>query len=144
MLGSPSTTFWDQVLGVVFSSLCFWKPDQCPSEEALSCHTLAPQLVTMSLIQRDHGATATCTGRVNQTPGAPCLAGSTAQVCSAHADSSMSEDVRRQKQVGKIIASSPGHYESPTPSVIPQAPNLPFQAEVCVEPKVQLSNQCRD
>lgn len=41
--------------------------------------------------------------------------------------------------MGKIIATSRGHYESHTPSVIPQTPNLPFQAEACVEPKVQLS-----
>lgn len=45
--------------------------------------------------------------------------------------------------MGKIIASSHGHYESHTPSVIPQTPNLPFQAEVCVEPKVQLSKPVR-
>ena len=143
LLGSPGTTFWDQVVGVFFSSLCFWKPDRCPSEKALSCHSLAMGLVSMGLIQRVRGGTATCAGKAKQTPSAPCLAGSTAQVCSAPADSSMWEYMRRQKQVGKIIASSPGHYESHTPSVIPQTPNLPFQAEVCVEPKVQLSKPVR-
>lgn len=44
---------------------------------------------------------------------------------------------------GKIIATSCGPYESHTPSVIPQTPNLPFQAEACVEPKVQLSKPVR-
>lgn len=61
------------------------------------------------------------------------------RVCFAPADSSTREDARRQKQVRKIIASSRGHCESHTPSVISQTPNLPFQAEVCVESKVQLS-----
>lgn len=142
LLFSPSTTFRDQVVGVFFS-LCFWKPDRCPSKKVLSCHSLAMGLVSRGLIQQDPGATTTCAGKAKQASSAPSLAGSTAQVCSAPADSSMWEYMRRQKQVGKIIASSHGHYESHTPLVIPQTPNLPFQAEVCVEPKVQLSKPVR-
>lgn len=65
------------------------------------------------------------------------------RVCFAPADSSTREDARRQKQVREIIASRRGHCESHTPSVIRQTPNLPFQAEVCVEPKVQLSKPAR-
>lgn len=52
LLGSPSTTFWDQVVGIFFSSLCFWKPGGCPSEKALSCHSHTMGLVSMGLIQQ--------------------------------------------------------------------------------------------
>ena len=143
LLGSPRTTFWDQVVGVFFSSLCFWKPDRCPAEKALSCLSLAMGLVSMGVIPLVRGATTTCAGKAEQTPCAPCLAGSIARVCSAPTDSSVWEYRRRQKQVGKITASSRGHDESHTPSVIPQTPHLPFQTEVCVEPKVQLSKPVR-
>lgn len=76
--------------------------------------------------------------KAKQTPSA-AQASPAEQGLLAPTDSSTREDVRRQKQVGKIIASSHGHYESHTPLVIPQTPNLPFQAKVCVQPKVQLS-----
>ena len=112
-------------------------------QESALCDSLAMGLVSMGLIQRVRGATTVCAGKAKLTPSVPRLAGSAAWVCSAPAHSSMWEYVRRQKQVGKIIASSRGHYESHTPSVIPQTPNLPFQAEVCVEPKVQLSKPVR-
>lgn len=80
-----------------------------------------------------HEAAAACARKAKQTPSA-AQASLAEQGLLTPTDSSMREDVRRQKQVEKIIASSRGHYESPTPLVIPQTPNLPFQAEVCVQP----------
>lgn len=122
---------------LVLSSLWFWKPDQCPSKKVLFCHLLTMGLVSLSLIQWVHGAATMCSESAKQIP---LLAGSTAWFCSAPI---IWENMRRQKQVGKIIASSRGHHESHTPSVIPQTPNLLVQAEVCVEPKVQLSKPVR-
>lgn len=68
LLGSPSTTFRDQVVGVFFSFWCFREPDRWPSKKVCSLHLLAVGL--QALVQWGHGAATACTREAKQTPGA--------------------------------------------------------------------------